>query len=118
MAQHARRSESVESQGRMLYRTSLRVDADGTVELPPELRRILGLEAGDTFSVSLIDNGCLILRPTSARHDPEQWWFWTDDWQASERQVDEDRSRGEQGATFESTEAFLAHLDSLGGEGD
>jgi hypothetical protein len=41
--------------------------------------------------------------------DPEQASFWTPEWQAGEREVDEQIARGEY-TTYDSTEAFLDAL--------
>lgn len=43
--------------------------------------------------------------------DPDQWWFWTDEWQAAEREADADIAAGRL-TTFESSEALLAWLNS------
>jgi antitoxin PrlF len=43
--------------------------------------------------------------------DPEQWWFWTPEWQAGEREAEEEIARGE-GVYFESGEAAVAWLRS------
>lgn len=43
--------------------------------------------------------------------NPEQAWFWTEDWQAGEREADQDIAAGR--TTFhESTDDFLAALDA------
>jgi hypothetical protein len=47
---------------------------------------------------------------TDGRIDPEQAWFWTREWQAREREADEDVAAG-RGTTYESDEEFLAALD-------
>jgi hypothetical protein len=39
--------------------------------------------------------------------DPEQAWFWTPEWQAKEREADEDIAAGRV-EHFDSDEAFLA----------
>jgi len=41
--------------------------------------------------------------------DPSQAWFWTPEWQAKEREADEDIAAG-RGERFESDEEFLAAL--------
>jgi hypothetical protein len=38
-------------------------------------------------------------------------WYWTPEWQAGEREVDEEIARGESGQVYESGEALLASLD-------
>jgi len=42
--------------------------------------------------------------------DPDQWWFWTPEWQAGERQVDRQRAAG-QTVTCHSAEEMDAYLD-------
>ncbi len=44
--------------------------------------------------------------------DPDQWWFWTPEWQAGEREADADLAAG-RFQRFDSDEAFLTHLDSV-----
>lgn len=41
--------------------------------------------------------------------DPEQWWFWTPEWQAKERDADVDITAGKT-EFHESDEAFLSAL--------
>lgn len=45
--------------------------------------------------------------------DPDQAWFWTPEWQAGEREVDEDRAAGIQDREFDSGEDFLAYLEAV-----
>lgn len=42
--------------------------------------------------------------------DPDQWWFWTAEWQAKEREADADIAAG-RGTFYDSPEAFLNALD-------
>ncbi|MGH7866067.1 MAG: hypothetical protein ACREP9_00205 [Candidatus Dormibacteraceae bacterium] len=44
--------------------------------------------------------------------DPDQAWFWTPEWQAGEREVDEALARGERGEIFYSSAEFLASLQT------
>ncbi len=41
--------------------------------------------------------------------DPEQWWFWTPEWQAGERIVDKELRTGEY-EEFDNMDDFLASL--------
>lgn len=43
---------------------------------------------------------------------PDEAWFWTEEWQAGEREADAQIAAGE-GKTFADDEAFLAHLRGL-----
>ena len=61
-----------------------------------------------------------ILRPCAQR-DEDQWWYWTDEWQAGEQQITEDRVAGRRGTVFASGDEFLAalrHLATPDGPGD
>ena len=54
-------------------------------------------------------------RPVAKVHaiDPDQAWFWTPEWQAKEREVDEEMAAGIPGRVFESGEEFLAYLEAV-----
>lgn len=52
----------------------------------------------------------VLLRRVEER-DPDQWWFWTEEWQKGEREADEDIKAGR--FTFYATdEAFIAALEA------
>ena len=42
--------------------------------------------------------------------DPDQWWFWTPEWQQKEREADEDLAAGRT-TRYDSDEEFLAALE-------
>ncbi len=54
-------------------------------------------------------------RPVAMVHaiDPDQAWFWTPEWQAKEREVDEEIAAGIPGRVFDSGEEFLAYLEAV-----
>ncbi len=88
------------------------VQSRGVIALPTELRRRLHLdEPGAQVEIFEREDGVLELRaalPTAA----EQAWFWTERWQAREREVDGYINQGE--VTIHSTaDDFLAHLGEL-----
>lgn len=61
-----------------------------------------------------------ILRPYSQR-DEDQWWYWTNEWQAGEQQISEDQAAGKRGPVFASGDEFLAGLRqvaAIDGPGD
>lgn len=66
------------------------VQSRGTIALPPDLRRRLHLDQPDA-QVMLIerDDGSVELVPVVAV-PADQAWFWTDRWQAMEREADAD----------------------------
>lgn len=83
-------------------------------ELPPEQGRDLVLPAAEVEAVehgeavSLTRQGRTVARivPTA----PDQWWFWTPEWQAGERDVDAELSAPGRRPVHMAGEAFLAQL--------
>ena len=82
--------------------------SDGRVTISKNLRRQARLSEGDELDVEMTTDG-ILLRPCSQR-DEDQWWFWTDEWQAGEQQITEDRAAGRRGPVFASGDEFLAAL--------
>ena len=75
--------------------------------IPPDIRRAARLEEGDPVEFVITDEG-ILLRPKKLI-DASQAWFWTPEWQAKEREADEDIAAG-RFERFESDEEFLAAL--------
>jgi len=68
-------------------------------------------ELVDRLPDGAVDGAALLLGEINAgRIDPEQAWFWTRDWQAKEREADDDLAAGRV-TRYESDEGFLAALD-------
>ena len=84
-----------------------RVDSRGTVNLPISVRRGV-----DLVEVIRRDDGVIELRPRLVV-DPAQAWFWSERWQAMEREADEDIAAGRLRAS-DDVEAFLGELDAEG----
>ena len=82
--------------------------SDGRVTVPESLRRQAHLGEGDELDVEMTSDG-ILLGPCSQR-EQDQWWYWTDEWQAGERQITEDRAAGRRGPVFASGDDFLAAL--------
>ena len=84
----------------------------GTLALRPETRRRYRLdEPGMQLAVVERDDGVIELRPTMPV-PAEDAWFWTDRWQAMEREAQADIDAGRV-TTFATADAFVAHLDEL-----
>lgn len=89
----------------------LALQSRGTIALPPELRRRYRLdEPGAQLELTERVDGVLELRPSMAV-PVDQAWFWSEDWQQREREVDEHVRAGRVRAL--DGEEFLAHLDQL-----
>ena len=82
--------------------------SDGRVTIPKKLRRQARLSDSDELDVEVTSDG-ILLRPCSQR-DKKQWWYWTDEWQAGEQKITEDRAAGRRGPVFASGDELLAAL--------
>ena len=89
----------------------LTVQSRGTVSLPVQLRRRLHLDQADS-QIRLIehDDGRVELIPI-VTVPADQAWFWTERWQAMEREADADIAAGRV-AVVEGADELIAHLDA------
>jgi bifunctional DNA-binding transcriptional regulator/antitoxin component of YhaV-PrlF toxin-antitoxin module len=89
----------------------LTVQSRGTVALPADLRRRLRLDQADA-QIKLIEreDGHIELVPVVAV-PADQAWFWTDRWQAMEREADADIAAGRV-VVVEGVDELIEHLDS------
>lgn len=88
----------------------LSVQSRGTVALPADLRRRLHLDRADS-QIKLIEHedGRVELVPVVAV-PADQAWFWTERWQAMEREADADIVAGRV-TVVEDVDELIAHLD-------
>ena len=84
------------------------------ITLPPEVRRALRVEVGDRLDFQISDDGDVHVRGMKTV-PADQAWFWTPEWQAMEREADEDIAAGRT-VSFHSVEEMDAYLDSLGAD--
>lgn len=86
------------------------VQSRGTVALPADLRRRLHLDQPNA-QVRLIDrgDGSIELVPVVAI-PADQAWFWTDRWQAMEREADADVAAG-RSTVLDGADELIAHLE-------
>jgi antitoxin MazE len=82
------------------------IDAQGRVALPEAVRMAAHLAPSTEFEVAVASDGSVILRPL---RDPDQAWFWTESWQAKEREVEAEIAAG-LGTFYEDGAAFLNAL--------
>ena len=80
-----------------------RVDRRGTVSLPVSVRRGV-----DLVEIVRRDDGVIELRPRLVV-DQSQGWFWSNRWQAMEREADADVQEGHV-KQFDDVETFLSEL--------
>jgi AbrB family looped-hinge helix DNA binding protein len=89
-----------------MARTTLR--AKGQLTLPDDVRKAANLEEGDLIEAEVSENGDVILRPL-ATVDRSQAWFWTKEWQAGEREANDEATNGA-GELFTTDAEFLDSL--------
>ena len=78
------------------------------ITIPQAVRRDLRLDEGDLLAVEVRDHE-MILRPQKFV-DRDQAWFWTPEWQAAEREAEEDIKAGRV-HHFENVEAAISFLN-------
>lgn len=81
----------------------------GQLTLPQQIRRQLGLHEGDNLIVS-VEDGRVVLPPATLI-PRDQAWYWTEEWQAGEQEIERDRAAGKRGRVFTSDEEFLDALE-------
>ena len=67
----------------------------------------------DELPEEAVEGTAALLRKVVLRQiDPDQAWFWTPEWQAGEREAEDDLAAA-RFRRFDSDEDFLAHLDRV-----
>ncbi len=94
---------------RLTHRTKLR--NKGQLTLPPEIRDALRVKEGDEIEFAIGEGGEVTVRGFISI-PADQAWFFTPEWQAGEREADEEIARGDV-LHFESGDAFVAALQEI-----
>ncbi len=92
-----------------------RVTRNGQVTLPAAVRRALRIEEGDLVEVR-ISGDDIVLSPKKLI-DTSQAYFWTAEWQAGEREADEDIAAGRT-QIFDDVDAAIRALRQARNEED
>jgi bifunctional DNA-binding transcriptional regulator/antitoxin component of YhaV-PrlF toxin-antitoxin module len=88
------------------------VQSRGTIALPPDLRRRMHLdEPGAQVRIVEREDGVVELQPVLPV-PADQRWFWTEQWQRREREVNEHVAAGHV-AVHDDGDGLLAHLAGL-----
>lgn len=81
------------------------------ITIPREYTEYVKLSEGEELKYDITDDGALILRPVITV-PKDQAWFWTEKWQAEEKEVDEEIRTGQIGVP-QNLEDFINDLDKL-----
>jgi AbrB family looped-hinge helix DNA binding protein len=71
-----------------------RIGKRGTMVIPADVRKRLNLADGDTVCVHVDESSGTFEVTPQLSIDRSQAWFWTPEWQAGEREADEDLKAG------------------------
>jgi AbrB family looped-hinge helix DNA binding protein len=82
----------------------------GTLVIPAEARKALRLDEDDPVSIHIDEARGKIEITPQLSIDRSQAWFWTPEWQAGEREADEDLREGR--FTVMTSEEFKKDIDS------
>lgn len=77
------------------------------VTLPAQIRHKLGLKEGD-FVTAELEGDKIVLRPKRLKRKGQEW-FWTEAWQAAEREAEADLQAGRV-HKFKTVEEAIAFL--------
>jgi len=90
--------------------TTARIRGRGQLTLPTEVREALRVGEGDEVEFTHHDDGTVTVRGLKTIL-ADQAWFWSPDWQAGERESDEEIASGELSQVYGSAEEMFADLD-------
>ena len=78
------------------------------ITIPAQIRRLMHVEVGSLVDF-IVEKGKVILKPkTLVDHD--QAWFWTEEWQKDEKEVDRSRKKGET-ISFRNAKEMRKHFE-------
>ncbi len=90
--------------------TTARVRGKGQLTLPAEVREALRVSEGDEVEFTRHEDGTVTVRGLKTI-PADQAWFWSPQWQAGEREADEEIARGDVSPVYASAEEMFADLD-------
>ncbi len=93
----------------MRVRSTTTLRERGQITIPSEVRDAAHVEAGAVLECH-VEDGRIVMTP-KILVDADQAWFWTERWQAMERDADADFAAG-RSASFATVEALLDDLES------
>ncbi len=93
----------------MRVRSTTTLRERGQITIPSEVRDAAHVEAGAVLECH-VEDGRIVMTP-KILVDADQAWFWTERWQAMERDADADFAAG-RSASFATVEVLLDDLES------
>lgn len=88
---------------------TIQIRGHGQITIPKKTRELFNLVDGDVLVIEEREDGILI-KPRKLL-DPTQAWFWTEQWQAKEREASEDIEAGRISGPFDGVAELRKHLE-------
>lgn len=85
-----------------------RIGPKHQITIPQEAFHQLALQPGDMLEVQVRGDGLYLMPQKLLPRD--QVWFWSREWQETEREADEAIARGDLSGPFESADDLIRHL--------
>jgi len=101
--------QGVESKGWRLEMETIKVRKKYQITLPAVIREAAGVYEGDFLIAEVQEDRTILLRP-SRLVDADEAFFYTPEWQAAEREADEDLAAGRYD-DFETMADLIADLE-------
>ncbi len=79
------------------------------ITIPAHIRKALKFDIGSLVDC-VIEKGALIIKPVTTV-DKDQSWFWTEEWQEGEREVEKARKKQGDSTSFDSIDAMKKHFE-------
>lgn len=89
----------------------VKISPGGQVRIPKEVMQGLNVSTGDYIDFEFTD-GNVIVKPKKLI-DADQAWFWTKEWQETEKTAEEDIKRGRVSKVFSSVEEGISYLKKV-----
>jgi len=87
----------------------MKISPQGQIRIPKKVLQALKIIPGDYVEVD-VEEGHAILKPRKLI-DPSQGWYWTEQWQKTEADVDKELENGQCSPMFQTAEEGLEWLD-------
>jgi len=90
--------------------STARVRGRGQLTLPTEIREALRVAEGDEVEFTRHEDGTVTVRGLKTI-PADQAWFWSPEWQAGEREADEQITRGDLSPVYSTAEEMFADIN-------
>jgi AbrB family looped-hinge helix DNA binding protein len=89
--------------------TVMKISPQGQIRIPKKVLEALKIVPGDYVEVD-VEHGHAVLKPRKLI-DPSQGWYWTEEWQKSETEVDKELESEKCSPVFQTAEEGLEWLE-------